>query len=112
MCNSVPYRNLDVTNTGAVVSAGPVRFKGGLAYNDSAGVIWLKFYDKATAASSSDTPTFTIGLAPNDTTYLEELEGISFSLGLSIRCVTGVADSNATAPAANDCVVAFRVAPV
>ena len=71
-------------------------------------LLYLKVYNKATAPTSSDTPVFRFPI-PASTTgagYTWALpRGASFSSGISFRITTGIADSNAVAATANDCIV-------
>lgn len=106
------YRNLDVDETGAVVIATPARISTLIASNVSATTpVFLKIYDKATAATASDTPVFTIPIPPADeapsTVPIPFAAGRepTFSNGISIRAVTGVADNDNTGAATNTCIV-------
>ncbi len=71
-------------------------------------LLYLKVYNKATGPTSSDTPLFRFPI-PASTTgagYTFALpRGASFSSGISFRITTGIADSNAVAATANDCIV-------
>lgn len=106
------YRNLDVDETGAVVIATPARISTLIVSNVSATTpVFLKVYDKATAATASDTPEFTIPVPPADeapsTVVVPFALGreAPFSNGISIRAVTGVADNDNTGAATNTCIV-------
>ena len=74
----------------------------------AASLRYLKIYDKATAPTSADTPKHTLAIPAT--------AGLSFSLplpacgeayanGIGIRITTGLADNDANAATANDCVV-------
>lgn len=99
------YRNLDAQTTGSVVKA----FKGGVfeitVSNANAAARFLKLYDKATAPTAADTPIRTYYLPPLSLTPIPTPDGINFELGISLRASTGVADSDNTAPTANDVIV-------
>ena len=99
------YRNLDVQITGSIIKA----FAGGILdltmSNANAAIRYVKLYDKATAPTSSDTPIRTYLLPPSSTVVVPVTDGIDFVNGISIRASTGVADSNNTAPTANDVIV-------
>lgn len=107
---SAIYRNLDLGVTGQVVknSAGYVR--GWYVGNAAAAVRYVKLYDKATAATETDTPKLTL-LIPASAAVNVGLNGgdapvaISFDNGISLRATTGVADNNTVAPTANDVVI-------
>lgn len=105
-----PYRNLDLDETGVIVDGTPVK----IAYLNlknchATAMRYVKFYDKATAATAADTPIYTIPVAP---ALLGGGEGenlihreMVFNTGLSMRCTTGVADADTGAPGTNDMVV-------
>lgn len=99
------YRNINVGTTGAVVKA----YKGGLfeyyIYNNSAAVLFLKLYDKATAPTQADTPIRTLPIPASNGANLCIPDGIGFTNGLSIRATTGVADNDTGAPGSNECIV-------
>lgn len=99
------YRNISVLNTGAIVKDAA----GGLfditMSNASAALRYVKLYDKATAPTSSDTPLRTYMLPIGATVVVPVPDGIRFSAGISLRATTLVADSDNTAPAANDVIV-------
>lgn len=104
------FRRLGTATTNAAV----VKASSGLLYgwqvsNVNAAVVFLKFYDKATAPTvGTDTPKLTI-LVPGATTGgqapLQLPAGISFSAGISIALTTLVADADTTAVAANEQIV-------
>lgn len=97
-------RNLDVDETGDADLAGRARLKGLIGRNNNAAVLYLKVYDKATAAASTDTPKMTIPVsAAGQIPPLEGVEnGMLFELGIMLRATTGVADNDTGAPGAND----------
>lgn len=102
---ATPYRNLDVNATGVVVSAGTAYLSHISAFNTTGATIYLKFYNKATAATSADTPVLVYPIAAGAPNNPASTIGFTFNTGLSIRCTTGVADADNTSPAANGCVV-------
>lgn len=99
------YRNLDVQITGSIVKA----YAGGIfdlsVSNANGAARFLKLYDMATAPTSSDTPIRTYYLPPSSLTHLSIPDGIKFTVGISLRASTLVADNDNTAPATNDVVV-------
>lgn len=100
------YRNIDMSTTGASVKASAGCVYGGDFFNNHATVArYVKLYDKASAATSSDTPLRTYRIPPNGGMTFSKAFGITFTLGISIRACTGVADSDNTAPSANDVIV-------
>lgn len=78
-------------------------------HNAKASVVYLKLY-RLTAAqiagptlpANTDTPFMTLALAASAPFRFEFANGADFPLGLGFRLVTGSADNDATAVAAND----------
>ena len=99
------YRNINMSTTGAVLKATKAQVFFWVLCNNAAAARFVKFYDKATAATGSDTPVMTIELPLSSTTTLAVPQGIEFLTGIGIRATQLVADNDATAPAANDVVV-------
>lgn len=99
------YKNLDVQTTGSVIKASPGQVYGYHFHNRNAAIRHLKFYNKATAATSGDTPVLTVSLPANWENDVWMPQGWDFSTGIGIRASTLVADNDNTAPTANDVVV-------
>lgn len=100
------YRNIDMSTTGASVKATPGCVYGGDFFNNHATLArYVKLYDKASAATSSDTPLRTYRIPANGGMTFSKAVGITFTLGISIRACTGVADNDNTAPSTNDVIV-------
>lgn len=76
------------------------------AHNTSAGLIYLKLYDSASAPTpGSGTPVKRIPIPANNAIALGWSTGIGFSSGIGFVLVTGQADGNSTAVAAGDVVL-------
>lgn len=99
-----PYRSLSVLNTGLIVKNAAGSLYGWHLSNSGAAIAYVKFYDKATAATSSDTPVLTIALGIGVTISAMLPFALPFAAGIGIRAVTGVADNNNTAVGANEVV--------
>ena len=87
-------------------SAGQVYAISGISV--IATLLYLKVYDKATGPTSADTPVlrFPIPASTTGAGYTFPLpRGAQFTNGISFRITTGIADSNAVAATANDCIV-------
>lgn len=107
--DAVPYSFLSAgTGDGdaQIVSVGPVNVYVFTVSNTNAAVRYCKIYNKATAATSSDTPIlrFTVPIGGIPVGWALPV-GLSFSLGFSFRLVTGVADNDSTEVAANELIV-------
>ncbi|MGH9062190.1 MAG: hypothetical protein ACRDZY_22175, partial [Acidimicrobiales bacterium] len=105
----IPYHNItaattNFTNTKAVACQ---LYDCDLS-NTSASTIFVKFYDKATAPTSTDVPKRTIQIPANATVIRAFPNGLKFSTGFGWSATGGVADNDSTAIAAN-CVVDFSL---
>jgi len=100
------YRNLNVQTTGSVIKAAKGQIFDLHICNQAAAIRYVKLYDKATAATSSDTPQRTYSIPASTTVSLPvTTAGIDFQLGIGIRGTTLIADNDNTAPTTNDIVV-------
>lgn len=109
------YSTVSAGSTGLVVSAVPAKLKAITFNNFNTGTtnMFLKVYNKATAATASDTPVLRLALPYNtgtqtfdfgnagDSSVVEEA-GIAFDTGISIRLTGAYADADTTAPTAGD----------
>lgn len=101
------YRNIDLDETGILISTGAHQLYGWYLFNNATSVRYVKFYNKATAPTvGTDTPLLTIPLVPGGGANVEYNVGIDgFALGIGVGATTGVADNNTGAPSANDVIV-------
>lgn len=97
-------RNLDIDESGDVIATGPKQCFGWVVTNLAGATRYLKLYDMATEPDENDTPKLTIPIATLDISAVEIFGGIDFTLGISVRATTGVADNNTGAPGANEVV--------
>lgn len=75
-------------------------------YNASGAVSYVKFVNKASAPTAgSETVAYTVAIPTVSSHRVWFPEGIAFSTGISFFTVTGFADSNSTAVAANDLII-------
>lgn len=77
-------------------------------YFTNSGSAWryLKLYDKASAPTvGTDTPILTLGIPPGGGANCELFYGVSFTLGIAYAVTTGAADSDTTAPGANEVIL-------
>lgn len=98
---TTPYRNLAPSSTGAVVKASPCEVHTIYLSNTDTKAVFVKFYDKATAATSADTPKYTIPVNTIESAPLALAEPWYFANGLSVRATGAQADNDTTAPTAN-----------
>lgn len=100
------YRNINLLNVGQVVKSRPGSLYGLSVSNTGTAARYLKIYDKATAATSADTPVVTIVVPAGTTiTWPENQPLLFFSTGISVRATTGIADNDNVAPGANEIVL-------
>ncbi len=93
------------TNAGVVkASAGIV--SGYYLVNTAATFRYVKLYDKASSPTvGTDTPRCVYGIPPLSAANVSLDIPIAFETGIGIATVTGIADSNTGAVAANDLAV-------
>lgn len=78
------------------------------AFNANAAVRYLKLYNKASApVLASDRPIIVVPIPAVGMVHLPMFMGARFPLGIALALVTGAADTDATAVAANDIKVAI-----
>lgn len=92
----------DLGNTGQVVKASAGQVYNVTAMNTSASARFVKIYDKATAATSSDTPKMVILIPAGQTVAVPLNPGLECTAGISVRATTGHADGDTGNPSAND----------
>lgn len=96
------YKNIDANATGVLIRTGETRVYGFIFYNVNAAVRYVKLYDLSTAPTvGTTTPALTIAVPPTGSVVFSSVHGIYFTNGLGIGSVTGVADSDTTAPTSN-----------
>lgn len=102
------YISLGTGDDAKVVKASAGQIYGGWLTNVNAAPAYVKFYDKATAPTTADTPVQRLlvpGNAAGAGGILPMPVGLSFTAGISFRIVTGVADNDSTDVAANEVLV-------
>ena len=97
-------KNLDLGTTGEVIKASAGQVGGYFISNLVDSPVYVKFYNKATAPTSSDTPVLTLAIPSSAAANVLGVAGLQFNTGISWRASTGVADNDNTAPAANQVV--------
>ena len=99
------YRNINLGTTGVVAKALPGHIYSWKISNIASTAVYVKIYDSATAPTTSNTPIMTIAFPPNwfDDAVFDK--GIPFVNGIAFRASTAPADTDATAPAANQVMI-------
>jgi hypothetical protein len=101
------YRNWALTNTKQSVKAGPGNVYGLKIINPAAVPVYVKFYDALVASVTVGftTPKFVVPVPANDGTnngvtwLAPDHPMMYFAAGITIACVTELADSGTSAPA-------------
>lgn len=90
------------TTNATVVRSAACQLYGWSLYNNTASIKKITFHNTASTPTAGASVFFTIILPANSGANAFFETGIAFSAGLSITTVTGAADSNSTAVAADD----------
>jgi hypothetical protein len=90
------------TVNNALILTGARRLLGWQLTNTTASFRYFRFYNKATAPTSGEAPTFIVPIPPNSQVNFNMEGGISLPLGLGIACTAGITDTDATVTVAND----------
>lgn len=91
------------TNNATLIKSTPGLLTHINGFDATAGVKYLKLFNKATAPSpAADTPFMTFALPASATFMFNFDQPIYFSIGIGYCLVTGAADLNNTAVAAGD----------
>lgn len=99
------YSALDVAATGIVVKSSAGTLGGLTLHNTSAGARYVKLYNKASAATSGDTPKLRFHLAAGASLSVSLPGGVPFAAGIGVRAVTGAADNDNTGATTNDVLI-------
>lgn len=96
------FRNTALTNTASQIKATAGQMRGWNLINPNATPVYVKFYDALAANVVVGTTAVVRTLAvPSGGAFFLEAQSVSqddFATAISVTCVTGLADSNATAP--------------
>lgn len=97
------YLNSAATTNLALIDPGQHVLFSIMAFNANAAVRYLKLYNKATApVLASDRPVIVVPIPATGAVHMPIHMGVRFPLGIGMALVTGVADTDATAVAANE----------
>lgn len=87
-----------------VVKASAGRLLGFVLTNNAASKVYVKFHNQTTTPTAGTGVVRSFGIPAGGTLAFSLEGGIAFSTGIALTTVTGAADSDATAVAANDIV--------
>lgn len=95
------FRSITASNTAEVVNNGTTLLNFLNIVNRHSAAIFVKFYQKTTAATASDTPILTLQVAANSSQFYAQ-DRLIETVGagkLYVRCVTENTDAGTTSPA-------------
>lgn len=93
-------------NTATVVKAAAGQVYAIATYNSGGTPAYIKMYDALSATAGAGTPVDRIGI-PSGKSFMEWPQGVPYTTGITAIIVTGIADSDTTAPAASTFLVSF-----
>lgn len=102
--HTTTYADLVADTTGEAISAsGKTLFTIEMDNGDNVDDEYVKLYDKATAATTSDFPDFQLKVPAGQrrTHVFNGGDGLAFGTGLSIRATSGKAHDDSASPAKN-----------
>lgn len=104
---NIPYSFIGAnTVNNNIVKGSPGRLYGVQAFNIAATPVYVKFYDTGSVADvTTMAPVKRLAIPGNTAAagFVVEWErGVVFKRGIVVRMVTGITDSDATAPTANE----------
>lgn len=88
-----------------VVKASAGKLFGWYIYNSNAAARKVAFHNSASSPTAGASIFFTVVIPPTAGANVEFTNGITFSTGIAFTTVTGLADSDSTAVAANDLII-------
>lgn len=102
-------RNTTASNNASVLKTSGGRLLGLFAFNVPATVLYIKFYDKATApVPATDIPVLVFGIpVTNQGINIPIPQGVIFKTGIAFVAVRGITRTDNTATAANDGVISI-----
>ena len=104
-----PFVNIDQRGASKSVKSGAGDLHGWFLYNASAAALYVKLYNKTGADgvvnAGTDIPYMVIALPAGAGANQITETGIPFPLGIQVRACTGVGNTDATDPTANQAVV-------
>lgn len=86
------------------IKAAAGRLLGWSLHNTTAAIVYVKLHNSASAPTAGAGVYMTIGIPANGRTEISLAGGIAFGTGIGLTIVTGAADTDATAVAANSVV--------
>lgn len=98
------FRTISLLSTAQTIKGSAGKLGGYFAFNATTSTIYIKIYNLTSVNPASDVPVLVFPLPAGSPGNVEWANGIAFSTGIMVRCVTGVADTNTTSPSANGCI--------
>lgn len=103
--NTSVFRSVDLDETAEAAKTSRGEVFGWSIFNDSAGSLFVHFYDVALASVTVGTtvPKLTIGVGPADNTTVEWTNPIEFGTAITVAATT--APTGADAPGTGECII-------
>lgn len=103
---STIYHAVSAGSTNAAnIKASAGRVTGWAIFNVADYPLYVKFHNTAGAPTAGTGVVYTIGVQAGSYSAFDDDDGIAFATGIGISIVKGIADADATAVLASDCVV-------
>lgn len=104
------YHKISAASTNAdAVKASAGLVLGYYLVNTATSFRYVKLYNKASSPTvGTDTPRCVWGIPPESAANMDFSKPLAFGTGIAIAIVAGIADSDATAVAANDVAVTLH----
>ena len=101
------FRSIDLDETEEEIKASAGQVYGWYLSNESAGDLFVKFYDAtaATVVVGTTTPVITVPIGTGQRANVSFPFGIKFATAITVACTTALADADTGAPGANEMVV-------
>lgn len=100
------YHAVSAGSTNAAnVKASAGRVLGWYVYNAADYPIYLKFHNTAGTPTAGSGVVYTVGVQSGTSSTFDDDDGFGFATGIGVSIVKGIADADATAVLASDCVV-------
>jgi len=99
-----PFTSIDLDESAEQPCSVPCVLHHISAINLSSSWIYLKIYDKASAATEADTPVLVYPIPTGGGVSVTPTKGVAMANGVSVRATTGVAHNSTGAPGANELV--------
>jgi len=103
--NSIYYAVSAASTNAANIKASAGRVTGWVIFNNADYPVYVKFYNTAGTPTPGTGVVYVIGVQSGTHANFSDGDGLAFATGIGISITKGIADADATAVLAGDCVV-------